>query len=130
LQMLLALFLHSMLLQGNHKMAPAQLLVPEPNPPPRSEPVPSLPVFPPSLFSGESSECKSFLWQFFILSQLSGKAQEWKETRFSPGSIITCTFEQFLNEFTLVFSGKSAEAAEEGTGYPVGVPTEIGVPSS
>uniref|UniRef100_A0A3Q2E3V4 DUF4939 domain-containing protein n=1 Tax=Cyprinodon variegatus TaxID=28743 RepID=A0A3Q2E3V4_CYPVA len=74
----------------------------------RSESVPSLPDFRPSLFSGESSECKSFLWQcklffelnsssfpndekkiIFVLSLLSGKACEWKETFFPSESTIT-----------------------------------------
>jgi len=44
---------------------PAQLPVPEPDPPQRSEPVPSLPEFRPSLpekFSGLSSKCKGFLF--------------------------------------------------------------------
>jgi len=46
----------------------------------------------------------------FILSLLSGKACEWKEARFPSESAITCTFEEFLNEFTLVFSSKSVES--------------------
>ena len=124
-------------------MAPAQLPVPEPvsslpefrpslpvsDPLLRSDSAPSFPDFRPSLFSGESSECKSFLWQcklffelnpssfpdderkiVFVLSLLSGRACKWKRTRFPSESTITCTFEEFFNEFTLVFSSKSVES--------------------
>ena len=114
---------------GNANATPAVRSVPEPLPPLRSPSVTSFPEFRPSLperFSGNQKECKGFLFQCrllfehspgsfpndrkkisFILSQLTGWALEWAEARFSSESSFSCTFSEFISEFSQVFNHDS-----------------------
>uniref|UniRef100_A0A3B5PZQ8 CCHC-type domain-containing protein n=1 Tax=Xiphophorus maculatus TaxID=8083 RepID=A0A3B5PZQ8_XIPMA len=77
----------------------------------------------PERFSGERSRCRGFLLQCsilfnyspesfphdnakisFIISQLSGQALSWAESRFSSSLTYGCTFDEFIKEFKMIFS--------------------------
>jgi len=114
---------------ANANATPAARPVPEPLPPLRSPSVTSFPEFRPSLperFSGNLKDCRGFLFQCrllfehspgsfpndtkkisFILSQLTGRALEWAEARFSSESSFSCSFSEFISEFSQVFNHDS-----------------------
>uniref|UniRef100_A0A3Q2CFY6 CCHC-type domain-containing protein n=1 Tax=Cyprinodon variegatus TaxID=28743 RepID=A0A3Q2CFY6_CYPVA len=107
---------------------------PGPVSPPRSPAVTSLSEFRPSLpekFSGNISDCKGFLFQCrlifqnspgsfptdfkkisFILSQLTGRALEWAQARFSSDESLSCRCSDFISEFSHVFNQETDQTVD------------------
>jgi len=111
---------------SNANATPPAQPFPGPVPPPRSPTVTSSPEFRPSLpekFSGNMKDCKGFLFQCrlifknspgsfptdykkisFILSQLTSRALEWAQARFSSDESLSCQYSDFISEFSQVFN--------------------------
>uniref|UniRef100_A0A3Q2DAW1 CCHC-type domain-containing protein n=1 Tax=Cyprinodon variegatus TaxID=28743 RepID=A0A3Q2DAW1_CYPVA len=118
---------------SNATATPAAQPLPGPIPPPRSQAVTSSEFRPnlPERFSGNMKDYKGFLFHCrllfqnspnsfstdykritFILSQLTGRALEWAQARFSSDVSLNCSYSDFISEFSQVFNQETDQTID------------------